>query len=684
MKVPSASCGLTFPCPDDLETKLTVVTASGYDFMAVPIVHPRYRMPEKTTTPSLMTPESSSSSSSKKAALPRGYAFTRSDLLLTSGDWNSLIVGIVSRDLNLESSQQKVRRAAEVRLQRELNYCVHLGLAAIMLPLQRPNNANLSRFIYSFIVRGGNCQVWMRVNLNPVVKGENAGAKAVAPPPGLVAASAANGGGDVAATNDVANDVTSASKEDDGDTWQWWNTLRGSSNTEKRLFLALVVDKAQPPDETLLNRWLGEPVKALILSTSLFLPNKNGFPVLPRSVQTIVKRFVALKVQYIIEGRNQGHDVTLYQQYLDHLVKQASNEQVDPLKQFATGYEDFLQSPLQPLMDNLESSTYEIFEKDPIKYTEYHKAMYKALLDRVTDEEANAGKRITLMVLGAGRGPLVRAALKAGEQSGRQKGLKVYAVEKNPNAIVTLLDQKERLWGDRVEVISGDMREWRPSSSNSSDKDDDIRADIVVSELLGSFGDNELSPECLYSAENLFKPDAVSIPCSYTSWIGPLQSSKLYNEVRASVDADKNPQAHFETPYVVHLQNRTELAKPQPLFTFDHPSQGQPVDNTRFATKHFRVTMDSVLHGFGGYFECQLYKDVMISINPATHSKGMFSWFPIFFPLSSPVHLRQGDEVELNFWRMTNAKHVWYEWNITKPLPLPIHNPNGRSYEIGL
>ena len=39
--VATASCGLTFPCPDDLESKLEVVTSSGYDFMAVPIVHPR-------------------------------------------------------------------------------------------------------------------------------------------------------------------------------------------------------------------------------------------------------------------------------------------------------------------------------------------------------------------------------------------------------------------------------------------------------------------------------------------------------------------------------------------------------------------------------------------------------------------------------------------------------------------
>jgi protein arginine N-methyltransferase 5 len=38
--------------------------------------------------------------------------------------------------------------------------------------------------------------------------------------------------------------------------------------------------------------------------------------------------------------------------------------------------------PLQPLADNLESRTYEIFEKDPIKYVQYEKAIYQALIDR--------------------------------------------------------------------------------------------------------------------------------------------------------------------------------------------------------------------------------------------------------------------------------------------------------------
>ena len=39
------------------------------------------------------------------------------------------------------------------------------------------------------------------------------------------------------------------------------------------------------------------------------------------------------------------------------------------------------------------------------------------------------------MVLGAGRGPLVRTALAAAEQVDRK--IRLYAVEKNPNAVAT-------------------------------------------------------------------------------------------------------------------------------------------------------------------------------------------------------------------------------------------------------
>ena len=41
------------------------------------------------------------------------------------------------------------------------------------------------------------------------------------------------------------------------------------------------------------------------------------------------------------------------------------------------------------------------------------------------------------MVLGAGRGPLVTASLTAASKADRK--IRVYAVEKNPNAVVTLV-----------------------------------------------------------------------------------------------------------------------------------------------------------------------------------------------------------------------------------------------------
>jgi len=53
--------------------------------------------------------------------------------------------------------------------------------------------------------------------------------------------------------------------------------------------------------------------------------------------------------------------------------------------------------------------------------------------------------------------------------------------------IYSLQALQRDMWKEKVTVVSCDMREWNPPE----------KADIIVSELLGSFGDNELSPECL-------------------------------------------------------------------------------------------------------------------------------------------------------------------------------------------
>ena len=87
------------------------------------------------------------------------------------------------------------------------------------------------------------------------------------------------------------------------------------------------------------------------------------------------------------------------------------------MREFARGYEDFLQSPLQPLQDNLESQTYEIFEKDPVKYVRYQEAIRLALLD-MKAKATFQDEQIVVMVVGAGRGPLVDATMNASKDTG--------------------------------------------------------------------------------------------------------------------------------------------------------------------------------------------------------------------------------------------------------------------------
>lgn len=347
-------------------------------------------------------------------------------------------------------------------------------------------------------------------------------------------------------------------------------------------------------------------------------------------------------------------------------------------------------------MDNLKSQTYEVFEKDPVKYALYEKAIFQALLDMKKDDSYT----YTLMVVGAGRGPLVKAALRAGKKS--RKRLRIYAVEKNPNAVVTLRNLKAHFsisrssndnsnsrpsWGwEIVTIVDSDMRHW----------DAPEKADILVSELLGSFGDNELSPECLDGAQRFLKDDGISIPCEYTSYVAPLTSSKIYNDVKLFGDI-----THFETAYVVKVHNARLLSPPQACFRFVHPnprirtggtstakllcpeSQQYPSNNARHTAFQFECTYPALMHGFVGYFDSKLYKNVHISIHPQTHTQDLISWFPIFFPLSNPVYVPKNSVVDAHFWRNITQQKVWYEWCITAPMPTPIQNPNGRSYWIG-
>ncbi|KAK3074361.1 hypothetical protein LTR53_003290 [Teratosphaeriaceae sp. CCFEE 6253] len=523
--------------------------------------------------------------------------------------------------------------------------------------------------------------------------------------------------------------------------WESWDTIRTICSYSNKLSIALEIPRVLPPLASQ-SRWYSEPVRMLLFPRTTFLRNGKGFPVLSKQHQQYLSLLLRLRfppwavlsdVGSISAGENGSaaqsaseptpaeasatktqvsqQDPTQYLQYMRHL--QQSQPSRPPIERFGQGYQDYMQSPLQPLTDNLESITYEVFEKDPVKYEWYERAVALALKDL---RAVIGGQRdIVVAVVGAGRGPLVTRVLQASAASG--VGVKCHAVEKNPNAHVLLQRRNatDKLWAGKVTVVKSDMRTWPGPLTPDGQVG---KVDILVSELLGSFADNELSPECLDGVQHVLDLDhGVSIPQSYSAHMTPIASPRLYSELlgRTATDLNMSVNEKWELPYVVMLHQldylSTHASTPEgsrtpdikQAWSFSHPAppsvlaharhraggtadaggsmggDGTNEHNARTCTLRFTCAHLGVCHGLAGYFEAVLYSQsatkshtappqiVELSTNPATMEekcKDMISWFPIFFPLKTPLFVPEGAEMEVSMWRQTDDRKVWYEWAV--------------------
>ena len=508
--------------------------------------------------------------------------------------------------------------------------------------------------------------------------------------------------------------------------------------------IALSVPSLLPP-LSVRSRWLSEPLRLLCFSEKTFYQNAKDHPAFTHSHQELLTQYMRIRnppwillmdvspvpelekpeaSTTVAKGwhssaeaaslssagptlaeasqiwrqdskKSQNPRPTPHLEYLRYLQRKQPPK--TRLQRFGAGYQDYLQSPLQPLTDNLESVTYEVFEKDPVKYDLYYQAIAQALIDWRDQGKPGSGPggRVVVAVVGAGRGPLVTKALLASESE--DVPIDMWAVEKNPNAFVLLQRHNEERWSNYVNLVQSDMRSWKgplraapvqPSGYTGywpppREEDDNPtidqdqpstaayataqtsthgRIDILISELLGSFADNELSPECLDGVLSLLNPtDGISIPASYTAYLTPIAAPKLHADIQARTATDKEAP---NTPYVVMLHAIDYLSttsrpnttpsttdKPAipipvpnilPAWSFSHgpmaplPASLENTHNTRQTRLNFNLRDRAVCHGLAGYFEATLYPGIELSTNPVNmdeKSPEMMSWFPIFFPL---------------------------------------------------
>ncbi|OAL50362.1 arginine N-methyltransferas-like protein [Pyrenochaeta sp. DS3sAY3a] len=721
----------------------------------------------------------SESSLPQSLPLPLVPALDHPDTPLGPTDTIGQLVTFSSSWIDLSSPDPVIAHLSRQVLHLEIAYAAFCGATNVVVPgprLAHGQNgvSQYARSIKEALSTGSYIQLHVQLPMD--------GSKAVTEEDDL---------GDLARFARPEYTPTTPSNLNGWSSWDAWNTIRSVCRYHTRLSIILDLPR-RLPSLALQSRWFSEPIRLLNLPAATFLVNARQSFVLSKAHQAFIFRCMRLQrgpwmllsdigslpgiddpemimsystghlsprtaedapspgsslasaptpaeaaqlVKKIGKKTSSSNDPTPHLSYMRYL--QRNQPPKSQIERFGGGFQDYLQSPLQPLTDNLESITYEVFEKDPIKYAWYEQAIAQALKDWQSERRSTSSDNgaVVIAVVGSGRGPLVTRALNASASSGVP--VRVYAIEKNPNAYVLLQRHNVETWKGRVTVVKTDMRAWKGPTQQDGTFG---KVDILVSELLGSFADNELSPECLDGVQHVLNPDhGISIPASYTAHFTPISTPKLWSDLYTrSTSVDPNA---FDIPWVVMLaqfdflstDGKETIASQQlsngtkmhnfnlepPLtpivhtaWEFSHPlpptilaqaslrkggsavgggggfvgGDGANEHNYRQCTISFPIQEQGVCHGLGGYFETVLYSGsegpVELSTNPITmaeKSKDMISWFPIFFPLKNPMTLPANSEVEVSFWRQTDDRKVWYEWLVESYITV-----NGQRIRLGV
>lgn len=544
-------------------------------------------------------------------------------------------------------------------------------------------------------------------------------------------------------------------------TWEVWDGVRSMSGHPENLGVALDVQHNRVPDFVVTRWICEPIMMLVLGEACAFVPNPKNYPVLPKHSQSLVRALSRIRPFFLIKENlwpnkavefNGGDDACLIylrnflapknsrqsqisqnsrasrhvdaestvsvpsqimddklQSYHMRTLSGASNTtnekdhalasypslaspQYQPLN--ADNFSDFeqladvLEIPLQPLHNALSSEVYEIFEADTVKYNQYYRATASAIEDLLSRIDRHT--TLNIAVLGAGRGALVDRVLDAvvTTRADAHHVVKIYAVEMHnaPLSFLAARKASEPVW-QAVEIVKSDIRTWTPAEP----------MDLVVSELLGSFGDNELSPECLSAVENnsrvLKSSTGIMIPSQYSSYIAPLYSpllwSKAKSDSRGSSSIDKG--MGLEKPYAVYIRQGEMIAEPQRVWSFHHPFPAHMHNSGRREAKlTFSSRTKSRVYGFSGYFSAVLYGNITLSSLPHDYTPGLKSWFPMYFPIAQPLEVLKDSTIDISIWRETNQQRVWYEWAVEtlfKRMRIgatEIHNTDGAAFSIHL
>lgn len=269
-------------------------------------------------------------------------------------------------------------------------------------------------------------------------------------------------------------------------------------------------------------------------------------------------------------------------------------------------FHQYIIEPLNPSVENLDLIVYETFEKDKFKYDQYEEAISLAITDLKTTI-----KEPKILVVGAGKGGLVHRAFKHCHD--------ITIVEKNLKVTPHLYDQNQTHWQGKVKIHVGDVRKF-----------DCKPYDLVISEMIGSFGCNEMFPEIIRLHNKI---------------VIPSQVQSMISLINNALEYDK--------PYLNNIKMYYAVAESAKLWEFNYPGDN---DTDKHVELNMEVQVSGTVNSVMGVFESDLYGGISITnVKSRNYCK---SWFPIIFPIE-PFDVKKGDDVRVEFWRFSGLTYRW-------------------------
>ena len=191
--------------------------------------------------------------------------------------------------------------------------------------------------------------------------------------------------------------------------------------------------------------------------------------------------------------------------------------------------------------------------------------------------------------------------------------------------------------------------------------------DVVVCDNVGYFGFDYGIVRLLQDAKQRFlKPGGVLVPAAITLQIAAIESDSCHKRADGWCAAGIPAEFHWVRDYSVNAKHAVNF-KPEELLC--SPAALRRIDLGGDApelvslTVDLRIARDGVVHGLGGWFDCELAEGVWMSNSPLAEKPILRP--QVFLPIDEATPVKEGDHVSATV--MTRASDDLIAWIVEFP-----------------